>query len=151
MRVRLATLTDLPDLIVMGRQMRAESETRYPPVEPQAIYRNLKNAVDNPDKLLVLLAYDDGGPVGFLSAFISPYSFSDELCAIHDIFFVTPARRGSSAASRLIDGFEAWAREMGASKMMVAVHTGIRPEITARFYGKKGFRHMGGVFDKDLI
>ena len=150
MHVRPVEWKDLPSLIILGSQMQAESLTRYPAVDPREVYTTVERVLKAPDQLLLLVAEDETGVVGFLSAFISKYSFSSELCAIHDVFFVTPARRGSSAASRLVNGFEAWAEAMGARKTMIAVHTGVRPEITARFYRKKGYRQMGGVFDKDL-
>lgn len=151
MRVRPAEWKDLPSLLILGRLMQQESVTRYPAVEPQEVYNSLALTLAQPDRLLILIAEDDTGAVGFLSAFISKYSFSRELCAIHDVFFVAPARRGSSAASRLVDGFHAWAKVWGCRKTMIAVHTAVRPEITARFYEKKGYRRMGGVFDRDFV
>lgn len=138
-------------LLILGERMRQESRTRYPALEPHKVYASVEKTLAAPDRLLILVAEDDTGVVGFLTAFISEYAFSSERCAVHDVFFVAPERRGSSAASRLLDGFEAWAQVWGCRKTMIAVHTGVRPEIVGRFYEKKGYRHMGGVFDKDFV
>jgi len=147
MRVRPAMLSDLPQILGLGERMHRESRTQYPPIDPAVAERTLGIIVAHPEKLLALVAEGaDGQLAGFLTAFISESAFSTELCAIHDIFFVAPERRGSKAASLLVDGFREWARARGCRQAMIAVHTGLNVERTGRFYEKKGFTHIGGVY-----
>lgn len=133
----------------MGEAMRAESQERggipYPPLEPDLMAAQLEAHAAHPDKLLVALYENGNGPRGFLTAFLSPYSFSRTIVAVHDVFYVRREARGSRAAARLVRFFQEWARANGAWMAMIAQHTAIEPERTTRFYERAGFRFMGTV------
>lgn len=133
----------------MGAQMRAESIERggipYPPLDEALVAEQLALSTRHHDRLMVALYENRIGPRGFLTAFLSPYSFSRTIVAVHDIFYVLPEARGSSAAIRLVRFFQEWARASGAWMAMIAQHTNIEPERTTRFYERAGFRFMGTV------
>jgi len=150
-RVRAATLEDLPQILALGERMRAESLIAFDPIEPAVAERMLGIIVAHPDRFMAAVAEDSGGRIcGFLTAFATETSWSSRLCAIHDIFFVAPERRGSLAASDLVDHFHAWARRIGCRRTIMAVHTKLYLERTGRFYEKKGYTHIGGVYMQEL-
>lgn len=128
--------------------MREESIAHgipYPVVDRALAQVFFDACIASPTKLLCAVHENSLGIRGFMTAFLSPYSFSRTIVAVHDILYVSPEARGSLAAIRLVRFFQAWARDNGAWMAMIAQHTNIEPERTTRFYNRMGFRFMGSV------
>ena len=144
--VRRAGVEDAPALLSLGRMMREESLIPYPEIDEDA-FRGTVSLLG--DGYLMVIAEDDG-PIGMLTAMPSQYVFARVIYAIHDVFFVRPDKRGSRAAFLLVQMFEDWAQEIGATRGVLGVHTGLTMETTGRFYEKLGYRHIGGSFIKEF-
>lgn len=127
--------------------MRAESVIGFPEIDVEAA-REFLEVVG--DAYFVALAERNGEPVGFITAQPGRYLFSKERFVTHDIFYVAPEARGSRTALLLVQAMEDWAAQLGVKKVFIAVHTGLKPDITGRFYEKLGYRYMGGNYCKDL-
>ena len=150
MIVRHATVDDVPALIEMGEAMRRESLVPFPAINRDMVEMVARDLFPRRDVYCALVAEDGGAPAGMLTGSVSRYAFAPDLIAVHDIFFVRPEHRGSGAARLLIQRFVTWARECGARRVLISVHTGITPEKTGRFYRMMGFSYMGGVYCREV-
>lgn len=149
--VRRAGLEDLPALIALGRVMHAESLIPFPKIDETATRARLAQYERAGVPYFMALAEQEpGGAIGMITAQPCIYVFAEGVCAQHDIFYVRPEKRGSDAALKLVRAFEDWAETIGAREVRLAVHTGLFPDRTGRFYEKLGYRHMGGNFMKEI-
>lgn len=145
--IRRATLSDIPDLLALGRKMHAESWYSY-----------LDYDVEKIASVLELLLKDgflcvhemEGVIVGGMAGCLSQFWFCRELMA-HDLaLFVEPGRRGGIAAARLVQAFIVWARDRGAQEVSLAVSTGVMIRETGELFEAMGLRHVGGVYKARL-
>ncbi len=90
------------------------------------------------------------GVDGVLLGRVAEFWYSRATCAADLAFYVRPDRRGSIAAVRLIQAFVAWAREVGAAKVMIAQSSGVRVEETTHLLTGMGFAYRGGVFEWEI-
>jgi GNAT superfamily N-acetyltransferase len=148
MNVRRARTTDLPRLIELGRAMREESLVYFPEVDARHTLEMWEAGLSLPDTFACFVAEDER-VVGFLTACISTFFFSPEKFAQHDIFYVSPEARGSSAARRLVKAYEDWAGEH-ANHAIIRLDTNLKPEKIDKFYQRLGFEPMGGMYMKWL-
>lgn len=144
-----ARVCDLADIVWLGRQMKTESHTDFPHVEPVAIRSHLLLATEKPDRIFVALARIDGRPVGVLNGVIGEYAFSRERRACCDVLYVTAGYRGRHAGARLLRRFDAWAAANGAVSTYLGISTGIAPERTARLLARLGYVSLGQTFRKE--
>lgn len=145
--VQSAGIEDIPALISLGCRMREESAIPFPPVDEKATREAL---IELGSGYHVSIAEQDGEPCGFIAGAVSRFVFSTDFYIVHDIFYVRPESRGSRAAFLLVNAFCDWGRGIGARHAMIGVHTGLRPEVTGRFYEKLGFRFIGGNYLKEF-
>lgn len=153
-RVRAATVADLPELLRLGRAMHAETP-RYAHLSwsDEKIETLLRGMVqgtlvtDPPGGALV--AVKASKIIGVLGAHVTTYFFSHDKVASDFIFFVVPEqRRKGRAAVALMQAFEAWADEQGAVDIAPGVSSMIDIESTERFYAKLGYTKCGSLFSK---
>lgn len=150
MIVRPATLADVPAMLALGEDMRRESVVPFPEIDHEMFGLVAAELFPRRDLFCALVAEEAGALAGMMTGLASHYLFSPEPVAQHDVLYVRPQFRGSRAARLLIRGFIDWAREMGAARVILAVHTGITPEKTGRFYRLLGFTHMGGLYFQEV-
>ncbi len=148
-RIRDATADDLNVLLALGSLMRAESLERYPPTEREHARKYLEAALNMPETFLMVLAEDEGFPVGMMTAGAGPYSFSSRLRTASDLLFVIPDYRGSRAAMRLVRRFKDWSDSIDADSATLSIATGVSPERTGRFFEIMGFQPMGKTYRMD--
>ncbi|KKN32011.1 hypothetical protein LCGC14_0818130 [marine sediment metagenome] len=129
--------------------MRAESIESYPPIDRDHAQKHLDMAIAMPDVFLVVLAENNGLPIGLMTAAAGPYCFSSRLRTASDLLFVLPENRGGYAAKRLIRRFKEWSNKIGADSATLSVATGISPDRTGRFFELMGFRSMGTIYQMD--
>ena len=144
--VKRAWLDELPEIIRLGQRMLEESAVSFPEIDADATRGALEMAGN---LYFMALAERDGVGVGFITGLQSRYLFSDRRLVSHDVFYVVPEARGSSAAVRLVRALEEWSVEVGAYRTTIAIHTGLKVETTGRFYEKLGYTFMGGNYSKD--
>lgn len=87
---------------------------------------------------------------GFMFGSIAPYGFVDQTFAFDRLLYVRPDMRGSTAARQLVAAFEQWATDKGASRIILAVTTGVHPEQTEKFYNKCGYTTVGKLTMKEV-
>ena len=155
--VRPAVEDDLSAIFELGHLMRAECVIPFPEIDEDAARDSLALlndfyfiAVAEVANIVSIECNVGNGIIGMFTAHLNRYAFSQEFIAQHDIFYVLPEWRGTRAALLLVRAFEKWAREFGINHAILGVHSGLFPERTGRFYGKLGYRPMGGNFMKEL-
>jgi ribosomal protein S18 acetylase RimI-like enzyme len=89
-----------------------------------------------------LIAYADGEPVGIVSA-TSPVDGAVTLISM----WVAPIARGRGAGDALIQAVSAWARSVGASRVVLAVRSANERAIS--LYERNRFVDSGAVADAD--
>jgi len=88
---------------------------------------------------------------GAFLGMISPGFFCDALIAKDMGWWVKPEHRGSPAAICLLRDFEKWAKEKGASKVMIG-QTGVENiEKTTKLFTHCGYKVVGYNTAKDII
>ncbi len=98
----------------------------------------------------VLLARDEAGTaVAFLhgSFHRNNLVFDDVFVFIENIFVTEPAR-GSGIGTELVERFQVWAREQGATEVRLHVNAG--NDIGQRFWGREGFSAFEYLMRKPL-
>ena len=100
-------------------------------------------------KKILLLALVDGVPVGCLGGVRIPthFLYGDRL-VMEQVLWVDEEYRNTRAASRLIKAYERWAKEIGATHIMLSDIHG--DEKLQRVYKKKGYSLMETSFVKEL-
>lgn len=144
--VRRVGHDDLEAIWALMERLRLEAVIPFPELDREVMTQHLEIVGD---AYFMALA-ERPEVVGLITAQYGRFIYNSEVFVMHDIFYVIPEARGSSAALRLVKAFENWASEVGARLVFVGVHTGMKIEVTGRFYEKLGYRHMGGNYMKEL-
>ncbi|WP_288791489.1 GNAT family N-acetyltransferase [uncultured Chitinibacter sp.] len=150
-QIRLAIAEDIPVLVAMGRQ--ALEETRYQAFKfDETKVRKSAEAymADQRGKYGILVAVDDGKIVGYLFAMAEAYWFCDSVVATNISWFVLPEARGTSAATKLVLGFQRWAKNRGADEVRLMVSSGYLIDRTDKMLRRMGFSHVGGNYALSL-
>jgi GNAT superfamily N-acetyltransferase len=149
MRVRTATGSDVPALIVLGRHMHHESRYRDLPFEALRVGFSLHRWIAA-DANRVTVAETKGRMVGAMVSAIGSWYFHGGKQASDLALYVLPEYRGSRAALLLVRDFLAWAAANDCIEATIATSTGINAESAGRFLAHTGFESCGGVFKQRL-
>ena len=137
--------SDFDSVCALGRQMHAESSYSALEFSESRLREMFDEYLSNPNKI-VLVADRDGDLVGLYAGYLSKYYFSDELVANDIAWFVIKERRGSRVGLRLLDCFEHWAKERGASEVRIGYSTDINPDAFDSLMHKRGYSRVGANY-----
>lgn len=147
--LRMAVLSDLPQLLGLAHVMHAESRYAAWPLSEVRVADLIASLIQSPDG--VVLVADDGGQiVGGMVGMVSEHWFTETRHASEFALFIEPARRGGSLALRILRRFEDEARARGAAVLHMGITTGVAAERTARLYEHMGCELFGPVYMKEL-
>lgn len=144
--IRPATLLDVPQLVVLGERMHAESRFSAMGYAPDKVAALLTGLISSPVGC-VLVAERQGAVVGGMAGYCDAHFFSNDLFAADLAVFVEPDRRGGIAAARLVRAFVDWATRRGARMIQVGISTGVHVEQTTRLYESLGFARVGPLME----
>lgn len=160
MIVRYARAGDAGALISLARATRAAGAALVPGLSAGSLRGLLAAAEERPDQVLVAVAEDGGGPVGFIAAFIQNDAVSPHANAICDRLHVAPARRGAPAEMApaetglaeiaLVGALVDWARKRGAPSVLIDAATCGADPGTARRLEALGFEYIGPSLGRSL-
>jgi len=85
----------------------------------------------------------DGEIVGFVVGAVHENIFNDRRRVSDLVLFVEPTFRGLEISRGLITCLEKWAQERGAKEVWLGQTTAYRPEKTAKFYQRRGYKLAG--------
>lgn len=146
--LRAAQHADMRDMLKLGRQMHAESWYAYLPFDEEKV-ANLLHTLISHELGFAQVIEQDGEIIGGLLGFIGEFWFCHERIASDYALFVTPGRRGSIGAVRLVKHFIEWA-DLHHAEVSLAVSTGVRIQETGELYEALGLTHVGGVYKRKV-
>lgn len=149
MRVRVATLDDLPSLMNIARQFILEApnySTRE--LNEDALSENLRSVINGLGA--VFIAEHQHEIVGGIVCLTTKDWFNDQIIAFEQVFYICPQYRSTRASFLLIETFVNWAKHMNAGRMQCGTTTGINTKGCLRLYERFGFREYGTLLDLEL-
>jgi len=151
-RIEIAAMDDLDDLVKLARSMHEESALTHLPLDVERVHRTVEGAIaDEKGVYCVFIARTPSGDAaGWLFGTIGHAWFTSSLVAHDHALFVLPEFRGSSAASRLLRAFCRWAGKRGAASVNVSQRVGVELERFERFMRREGFECRGMNFGRSL-
>lgn len=147
MRVRDATLDDVPALLALGQRMHAESP-RFRQIEFDSprLQMTLEQVLAADGGFLMVGVHDDT-IAGVMVGLATQHWCSTDIVASELALYVEPEFRGSLLAARLIRRYITWARNLGAKLVVAGISTGVHTEETARLYEAVGMRRFGVLLE----
>jgi L-amino acid N-acyltransferase YncA len=143
MRLRLATVDDLPAICVLGRIMHEESTFAPMDYDVERVKQTIGDLMHKSQ--FVVVAEDKNGEViGGMAGMVTQSWFGSDMVANDLSLFIHPNHRGGMLAVRLIKAFVQWARLAGAKQIRPGVISGNATAV--RLYEKLGFAKCGATF-----
>jgi len=104
-----------------------------------------------PDSGLFTCVFEaDGAIQGVFFGHISSTWFSDDLCGFDDVWYVSPAYRGTIESVRMLRRFEWWCKDSGCKAALVGVSSGVMVDRTSAILERLGYGRLGGLFRRDF-
>ena len=149
MRLRVATLPDVPSLVALGGEFIKEAPNyKNRPYLAENAAKHFTNLVKG-GGVVFLVEYKNQIIGGFVGRIGGDW-FNNIKIAFDDVLYVKPEFRTSRAAYILIKAFISWARLMGASRIQCGTTTGVESDSCIRLYKHFGFTEYGTVLDLEL-
>ncbi|ENV02410.1 MULTISPECIES: GNAT family N-acetyltransferase [Acinetobacter] len=148
MKVRVATLDDIPTLVEFGKSFMSEApnyrDREYIPEKAAEHYKELlKNGV------IFVVEHNEHVCGGFAGG-IGKEWFNNQRIAFDYVMYVIPEFRKTKIAYMLVDAFINWCKLMKADRIQCGTTTGIESLGCIRLYKHFGFREYGTVLDMGL-
>jgi GNAT superfamily N-acetyltransferase len=137
--VREGTLDDVPRFIELGERFYSDEGERT--ACSDALARFAISHICDADRIFLVT----GTPiVAFLSGLVAPHYFTGEHTAFKTAWYAIPGSKGHGA--HLLRAFEAWAKEKGARRIIVAG----RLDRTLTLLKRLDYQPLETVFSKDI-
>ena len=132
--ITVATLDEIPVIIAMAKQF--ETFSSHVNVDVEHCIRVYSNFMKSGIGRVFLLKQNDA-IVGGLGAIKAPDLHTGCLMAIECFWFVSPGHRGGGL--KLLESFEAWAREEGCVKAAMIHLEDSQPGPLEKIYARRGY------------
>jgi len=129
----------------LAKEMAAESSFR----DSSWNAAKLEALLSSPSVYCALVKGEEGYYGGIIGI-ITEQFFGDDLIACDLGLFILQRKRGGSAAPRLIQAFEHWAKEQGAKEIHMSQSTGVEMDRTRRLYESMGYTVTGFSSKKEV-
>lgn len=153
-KTRVATLNDIPELLVLLREFFDMSPFKDFAFSEEKVRILLEYAIIDPKTAIVIVSVDDDGHVqGLIAGRTDTAPFSDAKTALELAWFIRPAFRKGSRAFELFDAFEAWARAVDADYTYygnLKELPDVNDDLIDRFYKHRGCRPVERGYIKRL-
>lgn len=151
MKIRFATVTDIPACVEIGRRMHGMTRFSQYDYNAARVSKNLWAVIETGQNgkgtHCFFVAEDQTGKIiGALIACIERHFFSDLSVASVIHYDVLPERRMSGAGLRLLTAFHKWAENRDVFELSVGVNSGVEIGKMDRFLKRLGFRPTGGNY-----
>lgn len=155
MKIRFATLADVPACIEGGRRMHAMTRFATYDYNAERVAQNLHAVIETGQNAkgshCFLVAEDaEGQIIGALIGCVERHFFSDLLVASVIHYDVLPDKRMGGAGLKLLTAFRKWAENRGAFELSAGINSGVEVERMDRFLKRLGFRLTGGNYSLRL-
>jgi N-acetylglutamate synthase-like GNAT family acetyltransferase len=151
MKIRFATLDDIPASLEAGREFHALTRFAGYDYNVERLSENLRAVIAAGQNAkgthCFFVAEDDHAKFcGVLIGCVERHFFSDHLVASVIHYDVLPDKRMSGAGLKLLTAFRKWADNRGVFELSVGVNSGVGIEKTDRFLKRLGFAQTGGNY-----
>lgn len=151
MKIRFATLDDVPAILDLGEMMVAESRFEPYGLDRPKTAKVFVSMIKQATHSVILLAErDDGTLVGMLGGYVVDFFFCNAVVAQDRFYFVKPEARGSSAALKLLVAFRRWAEQRKVRELNINMSVAVDMQRFNKMMGKLGFRCCGSNFSLGL-
>lgn len=149
MRVRVATLPDVPAMVALGQDFIKEAPNyQSRPYLAENAAKHFTGLIKGGG--VVILVEQDQQIIGGFVGRIGGDWFNNTKIAFDDVLYVKPEFRKTRAAYVLIQTFIGWAVGMGADRIQCGTTTGVESNACIRLYKHFGFTEYGTVLDLEL-
>lgn len=149
MKIRVATLSDIPTLVQFGESFVSESPNYknrgYDVHHAANHFSNLINGTG----VIFVAEYESQVIGGFAGGIVNDW-FSNQKMAFDYVLYIKPEFRKSHVAFELISAFITWSKLMGANRIQCGTATGVETKACVRLYKKFGFIETGTFLDLEI-
>jgi len=151
MKIRFATVDDIPAAVEAGRRFHAMTRFVQYDYNPDQVAQNLRAVIEagqnGKGTHCFFMAEDgEGAFCGVLIGCVERHFFSQQLVASVIHYDVLPEKRMSGAGLKLLTAFRKWAENRGVFELSVGVNSGVEIEKMDRFLKRLGFAQTGGNY-----
>lgn len=139
--MRHATHDDLLEIVQMGREFAGVIGHEF----DRDVFANTVDALIDADEGVILIS-----PFGMLGGVVAQSYFNREKYAEELWVWVKPDQRGNKFGKGLVKGFEEWAIERGASRVIVQSNQSITPRKTGKIWQGMGYQPEGHLYIKGI-
>ena len=153
MGIRLAVLSDIPELVEGASRMHAMTRFRDQPFSAQRTAESF-TALIRHDKGRYLFLVAEGADkriVGALIAVVERQIFSEAFTATVMHIDVLPEARMGGYGVKLLRAFEQWAANRNAYEICMGANSSLESNALAAFVGRLGYRRVGENYVKGAI
>lgn len=148
MNIRQATLTDMPEIIRMGRLFWSQTPYNEIALCPDSLIETCAVMIDAG---LLLIADIDGVTAGAVGAVASPlYANKSVLVAAELFWWVEPQFRNSGVGKLMLKSIEDAARAAGVYRFTMAAFDDIEIDKASSIYQRFGYKPTERSFGKVL-
>lgn len=146
MRVRHATLADVPVVVAMSERFYATtSYATWADFSPSTVEALATNLAQNH---VLLMAEDDAGVCGVVGLFVAPFMFNaDKTGAYEVVWWVNPEAQGKGAGKALLAAIEPACKARGVDTIQM-VHLASSPPQAAEIYARMGYAQTESSWTK---
>lgn len=147
----MLTEADAVALIPLLQQLADENEYENEELHEDVWLQNARIILSDAERryMNVFIAWYEGTPIGFLVGATSPLFYRRGIVAEQKLWYVTPTRRGSYAAIKLMKSFERWGRLNGATSFHTGTINTQMAERTSKLLTTLGFEQVGTLHVKE--
>lgn len=149
MKIRVATLNDIPVLLKFGAAFVQESPNyKNREFVSEEAQQHFESLIDGQGVIFVIEHHQE--VIAGFAGSIGKDWFNNQKIAIDHVMYVLPEFRKTRAAYLLIKSFVDWAHLMNVDRIQCGTTTGVESEGCIRLYEHFGFRQYGTVLDMEL-
>lgn len=101
-------------------------------------------------RMVIFIAYLGDEPVGYTIGDVGQALHKKTIIGEQKLLYVVPRLRGTLLAVRLLQRFEQWARDHGATQIFTGTVNELYAERTSQFLEKLGHRRVGYLHVKEI-
>ena len=149
-KIRGLEESDSDQIVELAKSLHNKSYYNFLTFSEDKIRALIKTTIAMPDGTICYVAEEHGKIIGFICGYLIMYSSTNDFFTQDLSLYVTPDRRGTVAAKRLIKYLECWAEMKGCKELALSITSDINIKRTGKFYKLLGFSDVGRIYRKQL-
>tara|TARA_R100000750_G_C2313393_1_gene83405 strand:- start:255 stop:725 length:471 start_codon:yes stop_codon:yes gene_type:complete len=149
-KIRGLEESDSDQIVELAKSLHNKSYYNFLTFSEDKIRALIKTTIAMPDGTICYVAEEHGKIIGFICGYLIMYASTNDFFTQDLSLYVTPDRRGTVAAKRLIKYLECWAEMKGCKELALSITSDINIKRTGKFYKLLGFSDVGRIYRKQL-